>query len=108
MKIEFPKSESFRKKMIESFRSGVVERFGNADAVPIPPEDDLLQSSPNAHTDIWAILLDGVPAGAAVISKDDAAAKYSLDLLFIFKEFINKRIGSKTWQLIEAASPPVF
>ena len=48
MKIEFPKIEYFRKKMIESFRSGVVERFGNADAAPIPPEDDLLQSSPNA------------------------------------------------------------
>ena len=105
MKIELTEIEFFRKKMIESFRSGVIERFGNADAAPIPPEDDLLQSSKNANTDIWAILLDGVPAGAAVISKNDAAAKYSLDLLFIFKEFINKRIGSKTWQLIEAAYP---
>ena len=46
-----------------------------------------------------------IPAGATVISKEDATGKYSLDLLFIFREFINKRLGFKAWQAIEAAYP---
>ena len=110
MKLELKKIESqeigfFQQKMVESFQSGVIERFGNADAAPIPPEDDLSRSMENADTDLWAITLDGIPAGATVISKNEAALQYSLDLLFIFKEFINKRIGFKAWQLIEARYP---
>ena len=104
-KIESVEIEFFQKKMVESFRSGVLERFGNPDAAPIPPEDDLSQSAQRENTDLWAIMLDGIPAGATVISKEDANGKYSLDLLFIFKEFINQHIGFESWQLIEAAYP---
>lgn len=95
----------FQKKMVESFQSGVVERFGNVDAAPIPPEDDLSRSAQQDDTDLRAIMLDGVPAGATVIRRNAATGKYSLDLLFIFKEFINKKIGSKVWQLIEKTYP---
>ena len=104
-KINLQEIEFFQQKMVESFSSGVMERFGNIDAAPIPPEDDLSQSLKRANTDLWAIMLDGVPAGATVISKDAAMGKYSLDLLFMFKEFINKRIGFKAWQLIESTYP---
>ena len=104
-KIKLQEIEFFQQKMVESFRSGVMDRFGNIDAAPIPPEDDLSQSLKRANTDLWAIMLDGVPAGATVISKDAAMGKYSLDLLFIFKEFINKRMGFKAWQLIESTYP---
>ena len=104
-KIEPQKIEFFQRKMVESFRCGVMDRFGNIDAAPIPPEDDLLQSAKKTNTDLWAIMLDGVPAGATVICKDAAMGKYSLDLLFVFREFINKQIGFKAWQLIEATYP---
>ena len=83
-KIKSLEIEFFQQKMVESFRSGVMDRFGNIDAAPIPPEDDLSQSLKRENTDLWAIILDGVPAGATVISKDAAMGKYSLDLLFIF------------------------
>ena len=110
MTLEFKKIEPqeisfFQQKMVESFRSGVLERFEDPDAAPIPPEDDLAQSAQREHTDLWAIMYEGVPAGATVISKEDATGKYSLDLLFIFREFINKRLGFKAWQAIEAAYP---
>ena len=104
-KIELQEIDFFQKKMVESFQSGVQERFGDINAAPIPPEDDLLRSAQKAHTDLWAVMLENVPAGAAVIETDEVTGKYSLDLLFIFKEFINKRIGFKTWQLIEARYP---
>ena len=104
-KIDEHEIEFFQQKMVESFRSGVIERFGDAEAAPIPSEDDLWQSARKADTDLWAIILDGVPAGAAVISKADAAGKYSLDLFFIFKEFINKKIGFASWLLIESTYP---
>ena len=43
-KIQLPEIEFFQQKMIESFQSGVLERFGDLSAAPIPPEDDLSQS----------------------------------------------------------------
>ena len=39
-KIQLQEIEFFQQKMVESFRSVVIDRFGNADAAPIPPEDD--------------------------------------------------------------------
>ena len=104
-KIELTEIEFFQQKMTESFQSGVLERFGDLSAAPIPPEDDLYRCRQNKNCDLWAIMFDGIPAGAAVIEKNDVTGKYSLYLFFIFKEFINKKIGSKAWQLIEAAYP---
>ena len=104
-KIEPQKIEFFQRKMVESFRCGVMDRFGNIDAAPIPPEDDLSRSAQKENTDLLAVLLDGTPAGATVIEKNEETGKYSLDLLFIFKEYINRKIGFKTWQLIEATYP---
>lgn len=104
-KFELPEIRFFQQKMVESFQYGVLERFGDLSAAPVPQEDDLSQSVKKVNTDIWAIMLDGVPAGAAVIVKDVETGRYSLDLLFIFKEFINKRIGAKAWRLIEETYP---
>ena len=100
-KIELPEIRFFQQKMVESFQYGVLERFGDLSAAPVPQEDDLSQSVKKVNTDIWAIMLDGVPAGAAVIVKDVETGRYSLDLLFIFKEFINKRIGAKHGGLLK-------
>ena len=100
-KIGSPEIEFFQQKMVESFQSGVSERFGDLSAAPIPPEDDLSRCCQNENCDLRAIMLDGVPAGAVVIEKNDRTGRYSLDLFFIFSEFINKHIGSKAWQLIE-------
>ena len=104
-KIKSQEIEFFQQKMVESFQSGVLARLGDLSAAPIPPEDDLSRCSQNKDCDLWAIVLDRVPVGAAVIEKNDVTGKYSLDLLFIFKEYINKRIGFKTWQLIESTYP---
>ena len=104
-KIKLPEIGFFQQKMVESFQSGVLERFGDVNAAPIPPEDDLSRSAQKENTDLWAVMVDGMPAGAAVISKEDSKGKYALDLFFIFKEYINRKIGFKSWQLIEAHYP---
>ena len=104
-KIDLQEIEFFQQKMVESFQSGVLERFGDLSAAPIPPEDDLSRCSQNENCDIWAIMFGGVPAGATVIVKNEKTGQYSLDLLFIFKEYINRKIGFKAWQLIESTYP---
>lgn len=104
-KILLSEIEFFQQKMVESFQSGVIDRFGDISAAPIPPENDLTHYSQDANRDLWAIMLDGVPAGGAVIRKDDGSGKYSLDLFFVFKESINKKIGFKSWLLIEKQYP---
>ena len=104
-KIELHEIDFFQKKMEESFQSGVMDRFGDVTAAPIPSEDDLARTGQHENCDLWAIMLDGVPAGAAAIEKNENTGKYSLDLFFIFKEFINKKIGFKSWQLIETQYP---
>ena len=63
-KIELPEIEFFQQKMVESFQSGVLEHFGELSAAPIPLEDDLLRCSQNKNCDLWAVILDGVPARA--------------------------------------------
>ena len=50
--------------MVESFQSGVLEHFSELSAAPIPLEDDLSRCSQNKNCDLWAVILDGVPAGA--------------------------------------------
>lgn len=54
--------------------------------------------------DIFIITADGVPAGGTIIKREENK-KYSLDLLFIFKEFLNKKIGTAAWQAIESHYP---
>ena len=104
-KIPLKEIDFFQQKMVESFQSGIMERFGDLSAAPIPPEDDLSRCSQNENCDLWAVILDGTPAGATAIEKNEETGKYSLDLLFIFKEYINRKIGFKAWQLIEATYP---
>lgn len=104
-KISLSEIDFFQQKMVESFQSGVIDRFGDVTAAPIPPEDDLSRTGQHENCDLWAVMLDGVPAGAAAVEKNDKTGKYSLDLFFIFKEFINKKIGFKSWQLIEKHYP---
>ena len=45
-----------------------------------------------------------MPAGGTII-KHERFCKYSLELLFIFKEFLNKKIGSAAWMEIERNYP---
>ena len=104
-KITLQEAGFFQRKMTESFQTGVLERFGDINAAPIPPEDDLPNSLRHPDTDVWAVMLDGVPAGAAVIGKAEAPRKYSLELFFIFREFMNRKIGFQAWRTIEERYP---
>ena len=54
--------------------------------------------------DVFIITADGESAGGTIIKKE-GEGRYSLDLLFIFKEFLNKKIGTRAWQAIEAHYP---
>ena len=101
-KIEPHEFDLFYREMKISFRQGVIDRFGDETAAPIPSAEDINDSS--SDSDIFIITADGVPAGGTIIKKEENH-KYSLDLLFIFKAFLNKKIGFAAWQTIESHYP---
>lgn len=94
----------FQIKMKEAFEQGLIDRLGSADAGPVPPEDEADHALSDESMDVFIITADGIPAGGTVI-KREADGKYSLDLLFIFREFLNKKIGFAAWQAIENHYP---
>ena len=94
-KIKLQEIEFFQQKMVESFQSGVMDRFGDVTAAPIPPEDDLSRTGQHENCDLWAIMLDGVPAGAAAIEKDEKWADIHLICCLFLKNSSIKKSGSK-------------
>ena len=103
-KIQAHETALFKSEMKLAFEQGVLDRFGSLDAAPIPPENEIDEALKNSDFDVFFITLNGTPAGGTII-KCEANKKYSLDLLFIFKHFLNKKIGSAAWQVIEAHYP---
>ena len=103
-KIEPHEIELFRSEMRQSFEQGVLDHFGDISAAPVPDLEDIDMSLKNTNCDIFIITADGVPAGGTIIQKN-GSGKYSLDLLFIFKKFLNKKIGFAAWQIIEQHYP---
>lgn len=94
----------FRKKMIESFTQGVLDRFGDIAAAPIPPENEADEALKQNDCDVFIITAAGKAAGGAIIRRLPDH-RCSLDLFFIFKEFLNCKIGTAAWQMIEAHYP---
>ena len=90
----------FRQEMRKAFEQGVCDRFGDVTAAPVPPEDEVNKASADNASDVFIILKDDIPAGGTII-KQLSGKKYSLELLFIFKDFLNQRIGSAAWNAIE-------
>lgn len=103
-KITSAEVELFRSEMKMAFEQGVIDRFGMPDAAPIPPENEVDEAMGSPCCDVFIIAADGVPAGGTIIRRGENN-RYSLDLLFIFKEFLNKKIGSAAWQAIEEHYP---
>ena len=103
-KIEAHEVELFRKEMKSAFEKGVLDRFGNLKAAPIPPENEIDEALKTQDFDVFIIMADGIPAGGTIIKRENNK-KYSLDLLFIFKAFLNKKIGTAAWLAIEANYP---
>ncbi|MBE6385749.1 MAG: GNAT family N-acetyltransferase [Lentisphaerae bacterium] len=103
-KIEARELELFRREMKNSFQQSAFERFNSQDAAPIPPENEVDEAFADERYDVFIIDADGIPAGGTIIKKE-GKGKYSLDLLFVFKEFINKKIGTAVWQIIEKHYP---
>ena len=97
-------SEFFRTKLLESFEQGVLDRFGDLSAAPVPSGNEIFDALDDPDTDVFFILADGIPAGGTIVKREKEKT-YSLEILFIFKEFLNKKIGSATWQAIEQYYP---
>lgn len=96
--------ELFRREMKKSFEQGILDRFGDISFAPIPPENEVDKAVKDISSDVFIITVDHIPAGGTIIKKEKNK-KYSLDLLFIFREFHNKKIGSAAWQAIEEYYP---
>ena len=94
----------FREKMIESFTQGVLDRFGDIGAAPIPPENEVDEALKQDDCDVFIITAQGEAAGGTIIRRLPDH-RCSLELFFIFKEFLNCKIGTAAWQMIEAHYP---
>ena len=103
-KIEKHELELFKQEMVASFTQGVIDRFGDPAAAPVPPPEEVEQMWQDPACDVFIIHAENMPAGGAIVRKY-ANYKYSLDLLFIFNDFRNKKIGSAAWQAIEKHYP---
>ena len=103
-KLQRHEAELFRQEMKNSFEQGVLDRFGDLAAAPIPSGDEVDEALKDPAFDIFIITADDLPAGGTIIKKE-AGGKYSLDLLFIFKNFLNQHIGTAAWQAIEKNYP---
>lgn len=103
-KIETHEVELFRQEMKAAFEQGVIDRFSTLAAAPIPPENEIDEALNDPAFDVFIIMADNIPAGGTIVKRENNK-KYSLDLLFIFKAFLNKKIGSAAWQAIEANYP---
>ena len=96
--------ELFRKEMKKSFEQGVLERFGDISAAPTPPTNEVDFALKDATIDVFLLMFDNVPVGGTIIKRENNN-KFSLDLFFIFKDYLNKKLGSAAWQAIEANYP---
>lgn len=103
-KIEPHEIELFRNGMKLAFEQGVTDHFGEVSAAPVPPENEVDEALKDAACDVFIITADNIPAGGTII-KREMNGKYSLDLLFIFKNFLNRKIGFAAWQAIEKHYP---
>ena len=103
-KMEVEEADWFLRKMKSSFEQGVLDRFGDVSAAPVPPEKEVKTSFADGCCDVFILLADGTPAGGTIIKREEKG-KYSLDLLFIFKAWQNQKIGFAAWQAIEAHYP---
>ena len=86
------------------FAAGEPVEISRLSAVLEADEKDITEALQNKCSDVFIITVDGVPAGGTII-KCEGNKRYSLELLFIFKNFLNKKIGSAAWQTIEAHYP---
>ena len=103
-KIEPQELELFRREMKCAFETGVIDRFGDVSAAPTPSTEDIDNSLNDSSCTTFIIQADATPVGGTVI-KRIANKKYSLELLFIFKDFLNKKIGTAAWEAIEKHYP---
>lgn len=103
-KIEPTEIDLLKNEIKKSFTQGVIDHFGNPSAAPIPSDTDISDTLNNSSCDIFIITANNEPAGGAII-KREADHKYSLELFFIFKDFLNRKIGSAAWLTIEQHYP---
>ena len=95
----------FQKELQESFTKGIIENLGDAEAGPIPSDEDIQQSFNALDAVIYHILLNGEKVGGVVLNINNETHRNSVDLLYISSKCHSRGIGSLAWQAIEAQYP---
>jgi len=95
----------FQKELQEAFINALIENLGDAEAGPIPSDEDIQQSFHAPEAVIYHILLNGKKVGGVVLKIDNKTHRNWVDLLYISSKTHNRGIGSAAWQAIEAQYP---
>lgn len=94
----------FKQDMQEAFQQGYEAAFGKTDEI-ILPEKDIDQSLQTPGAYAWKALVDGEPAGGAVVVIDEKTQHNHLDLLFVKYGTQGKGVGKRLWSALEALYP---
>lgn len=94
----------FKQDMQEAFQKSFETAFGKTDEI-ILPEKDIAQSLHAQGAYAWKALVDGEPAGGAVVVIDEETQHNHLDLLFVKWGVQSKGVGKRIWFALEALYP---
>ncbi|TDL31124.1 GNAT family N-acetyltransferase [Jeotgalibacillus sp. S-D1] len=95
----------FQNELKEAFVKGVIENFGDAEAGPIPSDEDIQQFFYASGAVIYHFLLNDKKIGGVVLNIDTKTHRNSVDLLYISSKSHGRGIGLAAWQAIEAQYP---
>jgi len=95
----------FQKELQEAFMNALIENLGDAEAGPIPSDEDIQQSFHAPEAVIYHISLNGEKVGGVVLKINNKTHRNQVDLFYISSKTHNCGIGSAAWQAIEAQYP---
>lgn len=84
----------FQKELQEAFMNALIENLGDAEAGPIPSDEDIQQSFHAPETVIYHISLNGEKVGGVVLKINNKTHHDQVDLFYISSKTHNRGIGS--------------
>lgn len=100
----------YKRDMQEAFFQGAVSAYGDLDMGIFPeteilPEEDIDRSLGQDGAIAYQAVVDGTPAGGAIVVIDELTQHNHLDFLYVKYGMQSKGIGKLIWRTIERLHP---
>ncbi len=97
--------EKFRTDLQEAFSISADSEFGHTLDEPIPSDSDIEESMNAADSIVYQVLVQGIIAGGAIVSIDEATQHNKLLFFFVRTDNHDRGIGYGAWKAIEEKHP---